>query len=124
MKLKIFKFLVTGGTATLIHMSVLYVLTEYGGVWYLKSVTAAFLTAFAYNFYLQKNWVFSQQQENRASRQMALFLLANLINLSVNAMGMVILVEYFGLWYMASQFFLIGMLSVASFIIYRKFIFI
>jgi putative flippase GtrA len=58
-----------------------------------------------------------------ASPQFFLFLTINCFNLSLNYVGMYLLVEIFQIWYMLSQIIISFFLATISFIFYRMIIF-
>ena len=122
-KKEIIKYLISGGTAAAVDLSILYFLTDILAVWYLLSAVAAFTIAFFVSFFLQKFWTFRDNDKNAMARQMAYFFLVGLINLGVNTVGMYILVDRFGLWHILSQIIISGMIALSSFIIYKFFIF-
>ena len=120
---KLFKFLITGGTAALISFSILYVLTAIFGFWYLISSAIAFLIAVAFNFIVQKYWAFRGNQSRKSRRQLFLFIFISLINLALNSLGMYFLVEKIGLWYMLAQFFLTGGQAIVNYFVYKSVVF-
>ncbi|KKR21041.1 MAG: hypothetical protein UT48_C0015G0002 [Parcubacteria group bacterium GW2011_GWE2_39_37] len=118
-----FKFLVSGGTAALISFSILYVLTDIFGFWYLISSIIAFLIAVIFNFIVQKNWTFKADQARESKNQLILFLVISLINLVINSLGMFFLVEKLRLWYMLAQFFLTGAQAIVNYFVYKGVVF-
>lgn len=120
---KVIKYIVAGGTAALVNLSTLIVLTDLVGVWYLLSSTIAFILAFAVSFSFQKFWTFSERSVDNMHMQAAVYLLIGLLNLSVNAGLMYILVEWVKIWYLTAQIISSGSIAVATFFVYRDFIF-
>lgn len=119
----IIRYLISGGTAAIVNLSSLYVLTEFLGLWYLASATIAFILAFFVGFGLQKFWTFQCDNKEKTHYQMSLYFILGIINLVINAGIIYFLVEKFNLWYMLSQFISAGFLAVFSFLFYRFVIF-
>ncbi len=117
---RICRFLVAGGFAALVNIIVLYILTEYGRIWYVYSSVFAFLVAFAANFVLQKYWVFESAEHSKISRQLPMHLGAALFNnLFLNTLLLYSLVEYGHLWYIAAQLIASAFIAIESFLIFR-----
>lgn len=120
---EIVKYIITGTTAAIVHLGFLYILTEFVGMWYILSVTLAFLIAFGVSFTLQKFWTFNNDNVSAISRQLSLFLLTALVSLTINIAGVYLLVEYFKIWYMLAQFTVLVSVALTSFLVYKFVIF-
>ncbi len=120
---QIIRFLISGGTATLVGLVALYVFTEFAGIWYLFSVVLAFIFAFIVSFTLQKLWTFNDRRTDKIHQQVAFYLAVTLANLALNVLIVYLLVEKAGLWYMLAQFITDAIIAAESFIIYKFAIF-
>lgn len=116
---RISRFIVVGGTATAIHLGILFTLTEYGGLWYVYSTVIAFLVALVFNFTAQKYWVFKHADHGSITHQLPLHALTNVVNLGLNTGLLFVLVEYVHLWYLAAQVFTSVFIAAESYIVYR-----
>jgi len=119
----IIKFLISGGTATVVDLIALYYFTDIMKLWYMMSAMLAFVIAFGVSFTLQKFWTFNGQHARRKREQVPMFLTVNLINLGINSIGMYLLVDKVGLWYIFAQIILSATIAFMSFFIYRYIIF-
>jgi putative flippase GtrA len=119
----IIRYLFSGGIATAVNLAALYFFTEIVGWWYVYSAVASFLVAFSVGFSLQKFWTFNGDHEQKGRWQLVMYLLLNLFNLGLNALGLYLLVELLGLWYILAQIVMSGLLAVFSFVLYKKVIF-
>jgi len=119
----IVKYLISGGTATITDLGILYILTDLAGMWYIMSAVLSFAIAFFVSFFLQKFWTFRDTNREQIHKQMSLYLLVALINLGINTWGMYVLVEWAHLWYMLAQVVMGGLVACGSFLIYKFFIF-
>ncbi len=120
---KIFKYLVSGGSAAFVTLLASYIFTSILHIHYLVSSVFAFLAGFAVSFILQKFWTFSHKSLDQIHRQLGLYLLVGLINLCINALLMYIFVGIFHIWYLFGQFLASGLIAIMSYPVYKKFIF-
>lgn len=117
------KYIISGGTAAFAEFLILYVFTEFFGIWYIYSVLIAFLFAFCVSFIMQKFWTFKDKNTNKTHKQAAFYLFISVVNLIVNVIAIYILVEVFELWYMLAQVLIAGVTAIYSFLIYKFIIF-
>jgi len=120
---KLFKYIVSGGSAAVVNLAILYVLTEYAHIHYLESAVLSFLCAFLVSFLLQKFWTFGNKARERMHWQMASYLAVSLANLGLNTLIIYILVEYLHIWYLFSAVIAGALIAFGSFFIYRHLIF-
>ena len=113
------RFFISGGTAALIDILLLYLLTEFGGLWYIASSVFAFIAAFTFNFIAQKYWVFKSKDAAKIRRELPLQLGVNVFNLGLNSLILYTLVEYVGLWYVLAQAVTSMLIAFESFVLYR-----
>jgi dolichol-phosphate mannosyltransferase len=100
---RIVRFVVSGGTATFINVAVVYIFTEWVGLWYLASGVIAFFSAIATSFFLQKLWTFEDASTNRMPLQAGVFFLIACWGLVVNVVVVYALVEYVSTHYVLAQ---------------------
>lgn len=116
---RIIRFLISGSIAAGIQLGGLYLLCGVFGVWYVLASSLAFIFAVTANFLLQRFWTFGDCDRARYSHQALLFLAVNLFNLTLNAIGLYVGVDFIGLPYLLAQV-LVGLgLAVVSFSFYR-----
>lgn len=120
---KVVRFLISGGTATLTNLILLYVLTDFVRLWYVVSAIVAFVVAFFVSFILQKFWTFRDLSQENIHRQAVIYFLAALFNLCLNTVLLYVLVEYFGVHYMIAQFFVSAAIAIENYFIYQCLIF-
>jgi putative flippase GtrA/aryl carrier-like protein len=97
------RFVISGGTATLVNLATLYVLTHFLGIWYLYSSILAFAASFFVSFSLQKFWTFGENSHDRMQAQATLFLGVMLFALSLNTVLIYIFVELANAHYLLGQ---------------------
>lgn len=120
---KVLKYLISGGSAAVVNLSVLYISTDILHVWYLASSVLANIIAFFVSFFLQKFWTFNNASVELVKKQLALYLLVAVINLGINTLLMFVFVEYAQLHYLLAQIVTSGLIAIESFFVYQHFIF-
>ncbi len=120
---RVIKYIFSGGTAAVIDLSLLYLLTDGFGLHYIASTTLAFLAAFGVSFSLQKFWTFGDESMERVHTQLAMYLIIAVINLFVNAGFMYVLVDIAGVWYFLAQIITGATMACYGFLLYRHIIF-
>ncbi len=110
------RYLTSGATVAAILFGLFYILLA-SGVQYLVASTVSFCVAVIVNFLLQKHFVFKAngQQLTQASG----FFANSGLNLMINAAGMWVLVDYFGLVPLAGQIIVTGGLVVYNYWAYK-----
>ena len=115
----IIKYFLSGVTAVLANLFVLYVLTDIFGVWYVVSGIAAFFVSISVGFSLQKFWTFRATGVRHIKRQMAMYMAVGAMNLALGPVMLYTIVETFGLWYVVAQVVVMALLAVGSYFINR-----
>ena len=116
------RFVISGGTAAVTHLSVLFLLNGIYGIHYLISTTFGFLCAFGVSFTLHKFWTFKSHEE-RTEKQAVMYLGTSLFGLFLNNVLMYVFVGYFHIQVLISQIFVGLMVACSSFFISRNFVF-
>lgn len=123
-KYKIYiKYVIAGGTAATVNLTLLFILTDLIGIYYIISATLAFIAAFFVSFSLQKLWTFRDKSRDQIGKQMSIYLVVGVTGLGINAVGMYTLVEKVGLYYILAQIVMGMIIAVGNFLIYRFIIF-
>lgn len=117
------RFVISGGIASATHLGILYGLTELTTLWYLPSTVIGFFCAFLVSFSLQKYWTFKEQGSERIRRQLLFYLILQLSALILNAAALYLIVETFGLWYLATQALLLIFIATVTFLLSKYLIF-
>ena len=117
------KYVISGGTAAFVDLSLLFVFTSLVGWHYLLSASLAFIIAFFVSFYLQKFWTFRDNNRDEIYKQLFLYMSVGLINLALNAGIMFVLVAKLNIWYLSAQVITGALIALESFIFYNLIIF-
>ncbi len=116
------RYLVTGFSSFGLEYLLLYVLTEYAGLWYIASNSIAFLVSFWFNFLLNRYWSF--QSRYSFPKQLLSYGVLFVINLCISNMLLYIITDVFGVVYLISKVIVIAVITPWNFIIYKKIIYI
>lgn len=95
-------YLFFAGFATLVDMGLLFLLTEYVGIWYFYSALISNICGMVTNFTLNKVLNF-RNRSRKVLRQFGLFAAVALVGLGLNQLIIFVLVEFFGIWYLLAK---------------------
>jgi putative flippase GtrA len=97
------RYTVVGGLAFCLDFAILYVFTEFFGIYYLISAAVAFLFGVTLNYLLSVAWVFDQRRLNNRSQEYIFFACVGILGLLLNNLLIWGLTEFGGLHYMTSK---------------------
>lgn len=123
LKMIFFRFMVSGGMATLTQVLSLSIFYKLFDLNIIISTTLAFLLAFTVSFNLQKFWTFKDFRNSQLYKQLYLYFTVSFINLIVNGFLMHFMVNELSLFYIFSQILVSGFIGVYSFLVYKFLIF-
>ncbi len=120
---KMIRFLIAGGSAAVVNLGILYILTDYVKMWYVLASVYAFIAAFFVSFLLQKYWTFKEQTHTLIKKQMLMYLGTAGVNILIGTALLYIFVEYVGLHYLFGQIISQGLIAFLSYFVYQHVIF-
>lgn len=112
------RYVTVGLFAVALDLGLLFVLTEFAGLWYVFSAVVAFAVTFVVAFLLQKHWTF-KDGSGAYVRQGTSYLLIGLANMVLSVALLYVCVDILGFWYLGSQVCIMGVLAFASFLANR-----
>lgn len=118
--LKVVRFCISGGVSTILGFTILYVFTEYIGIWYLLSSVMSFIICDIFSFIIKKFWVFEEKDIKEARLQIFLYFVLSMMYLITNTILMFISVEYMHIQYIISQVIIIFILLMPNYFITQK----
>jgi len=98
-----FNYCIGGGFAFIVDAGLLFVFTEFCGLWYMLSATLSFLIAAVVNYSWQRLVTFRQLKSDKVMKQFLMFSLIAVVGLLINNSMLYILVEFCGFWYMLAK---------------------
>ena len=120
---RIIRYLITGAITVITLLTVLYLLRDVLGVWYLLSSVIAFLVTWIVSFVLQKFWVFNSKGLIEVKAQMGKYVVLSVFNLSANTALMYLFVEKLLLNHLIAQTIIAGLIACWGFFMYLKVVF-
>ena len=93
---------VGGGLAFIVDFSLLYVLTEHFGFWYMASNAVSVTAAIVVNYCWQRLVTFKSTDRGIA-KQFSKFVVISLVGLGLNMILLYLLVAFVGLWYLLAK---------------------
>lgn len=121
--IRLLRFAIGGLSIALAQILLLYILTEFVGLWYLLSSAISFCFAVITSFLVQKYWAFRDHSKERAVRQFLQFLIVAVIGIVINTASMFFWVDLLGVWYVLAQIITGFIIMVVNFTIYKFVIF-
>lgn len=119
---QLFRFGVVGGIAFLIDYSVLFICTEYLGIYYLISSFISFTVSTVFNYIASVRWVFDVDQKKSQRRNFVLFIVFSVIGLGINQCIMWFGVEKLDLYYMLVKIGATAIVMVFNFVTRKMFL--
>ena len=111
-----FKFAFVVLIGTFINLAILYLLTEFFGIYYLFSTVISFIFAMTNNFIWNKVWTFKENIKLDVGKKYLQFGLVSVSALLVNLFFLYIFTEIFGIYYIISQVLAIGISLIINFL--------
>lgn len=99
MILQVLRFGIVGGLAFLIDYSLLLVLTECLGVFYLVSAAISFSISTIFNYIFSMLWVFNGKNNVKNPKHIMIFVVLSIVGLGINQITMFYLVEVIQIYY-------------------------
>lgn len=119
---QLFRFGIVGGIAFLIDYSVLFICTEYLGIYYLISSFISFTVSTVFNYIASVRWVFDVNQKKSQRRNFVLFIVFSVIGLGINQCIMWFGVEKLDLYYMLVKIGATAIVMVFNFVTRKMFL--
>lgn len=120
--LQIFKFIVVGGTATVIDFVVLFILKEFIGLNEIVANTISFTVSVIYNYIASVKWVFDVDQDKSKSKQFITFIIFSIIGLLINNLILWICIDKLSIYYLIGKAIATGIVMVFNFITRKMFL--
>lgn len=119
---QILKFGIVGGTAFIIDYALLYICTEYLGIYYFISSIISFSVSTIFNYIASIYWVFDVNKEKSQSRNFVLFVGLSIVGLGINQLIMWFGVEQLHIYYMIVKIGATAIVMVFNFITRKLFL--
>lgn len=120
---KVGRYIASGSIAEVVGLLLLYVFTDWLGIWYLVSSIFAFVIAFGVSFAFQKFWTFQDHGKENIHWQWGVYMAVAVVNLGFNTLLIYVFVEFAGLNYLVAQVLSSFLIAFESYFVYQHFIF-
>lgn len=116
-----FKYYLVGASGIFVNLGILFVLTEFVGLWYLLSSTIAIYISITSNFLLNRTWTFS----DTVIKQRGFLMYGKFIGVSLVGMGIqlgfnYVFVEKLFVYYLLAALMSIMIASSVNFVLNRR----
>lgn len=119
---QILRFGIVGGTAFIIDYALLYICTEYLGIYYFISSIISFSISTIFNYIASIYWVFDVNKEKSQSKNFVLFVGLSIVGLGINQLIMWFGVEQLHVYYMIVKIGATAIVMVFNFITRKMFL--
>lgn len=119
---QLLKFGLVGGIAFLIDYGLLFICTEWFGIYYFISSIISFSVSVIFNYVASVLWVFDVDQEKSKTKNFIIFIALSIVGLGINQIIMWYGVEVLKLYYMLIKLIATFIVMVFNFIT-RKMVF-
>lgn len=120
---RLLRYVFSGGTAAASNVAVLFLLVEFGKLYYIHASILAFICSLAVSFTLHKFLTFRNRETHDIHSQFGRYLVVILGNLALNTALVYMLVEKAGMWYLFAQILAAVVIAVTGYIGYKYFVF-
>lgn len=117
------RFGLVGAFVSGVHLVLVFLLTDFFGVWYLYSTIISYTLATVINFTLQKVYVMRNRDVSQSHIQFVKYVLLVLFCLLINTLGMYAFVGFLGVSYLYAQVYMTVGLAIFTFFISRSYVF-
>jgi len=121
---EICRYTVVGGGAFLLDFSLLYLLTEWVGFYYLISATFAFLGGIFFNYFLSTQWVFKYRRYSSKKVEFFIFLVVGLGGVILTDLGLFVITPLMNGNYLAAKIPTVGGVYFWNFFMRRQLLFV
>lgn len=119
---QLLKFGVVGVIAFVIDYLVLFICTEFLGIYYLISSLISFSVSTVFNYIASVKWVFNVNQERRRRKNFVLFIVFSIVGLGLNQLIMWFAVDVLHIYYMLVKIGATAIVMVFNFVTRKMFL--
>ena len=118
------KYFLVGGIGVGVNLGLLYVLTDFLGIWYILSQVIAITISITNNFFLHRYWTFKNEiSEPKTIERYVKFFIVSVIGMGIQLGLTFALVENYDMYYLYAAVIAIGSASAFNYLVNRKWTF-
>ena len=120
---RVTRYLISGGSAAVVNLALLFILVHFFYMWYLLASVVAFIGAVTVSFMMQKFFTFNDYAKEKIRQQSIIYLGIQIFNLGINALLLYLSVDMLHIHYLISQVWVLGVIAVYSFFMFKHMVF-
>lgn len=113
---QLFRYVFVGGLSFIVDYSVLYILTDLCGWYYLISATAAFIAGLFVNYFISIRWVFLDSKLQNKAVEFSLYGIIGVIGLILTNLLMFLFTDLLNIHYMGSKLVTAAIVLIWNFV--------
>jgi len=118
------KYFLVGGIGVGVNLGLLYILTDFLGIWYILSQGIAIAVSITNNFFLHRYWTFKNEiVEPKTLERYVKFFIVSVIGMGIQLGLTFMLVENFAMYYLYAAVLSIIAASAFNYLLNRKWTF-
>tara|TARA_B100000676_G_scaffold237461_1_gene237617 strand:- start:279 stop:707 length:429 start_codon:yes stop_codon:yes gene_type:complete len=118
------KYFLVGGIGVGVNLGLLYVLTDFLGIWYILSQGIAIAISITNNFFLHRYWTFKNEiVEPKTLERYIKFFIVSVIAMCIQLGLTFLMVENYEMYYLYAAVIAIGFASAFNYLLNRKWTF-
>ena len=118
------KYFLVGGIGVGVNLGLLYVLTDFLGIWYILSQGIAIAISITNNFFLHRYWTFKNEiVEPKTLERYIKFFIVSIIGMGIQLGLTFMLVENYTMYYLSAAVLSIIVASAFNYLVNRKWTF-
>ena len=118
------KYFLVGGIGVGVNLGLLYVLTDFLGIWYILSQGIAIAVSITNNFFLHRYWTFKNEiVEPKTLERYIKFFIVSVVGMCIQLGLTFVLVENFAIYYLYAAVLSIISASAFNYLLNRKWTF-
>ena len=118
------KYFLVGGIGVGVNLGLLYILTDFLGIWYILSQGIAIAVSITNNFFLHRYWTFKNEiVEPKTLERYIKFFIVSVVGMCIQLGLTFVLVENFGIYYLYAAVLSIIAASAFNYLLNRKWTF-
>ena len=111
------------GAGYLAHLLILFIFTEFLGIYYLISAIVGFVMGSSINYVINKRYTFDEEIKYHFVKKYFKYILVSLISLGASLALLYIFTEFLSIYYLLSQVFATAIVFLVKFVIIKICIF-
>lgn len=101
--IQLIRYFISGGVAFVVDASLLYILTEWGGLHYMWSTVISYSVGLVITYLFSIFWVFDHRSVNNKAIEFSVFALIGVMGLGLTSLLMWLFTSKMGLFYLLSK---------------------